>query len=860
MKMLSSAHLHRPWFISPLLAFIFATTTRLQDREIDGGFETCCLCVVAEAAEKHDKLRPRASTSPSSSSSTESDSVSVSGPVLLQSVESGSLPPAPALDAARTSQSSPVKVAVGVDQYGVAFLEPPSTRKNYRESAEGETTRPRAYNLDGQQLHLDDLDPHHLRASAQSVYFSDEAAGVASSSDEGQQDQQPLPAAYVESGPLLLAGAKATSRRSSQRTTSEAATTDFASMCKNEICDFVRWKNPIAEQLRIANAELAREFNRSAKISLQVLQGEADNCEFQEQSSDDVQVGTLSSADLQAAKEAAAAGGDHTSRDAASSSETIKIKGHQRTSVLCVSPKAFFSGSPFSWVATVFAANALRGDDDNTASHLVPARGGRDLQLRSSSPRPMYNASTSFTSEWYVQEATSMPERIAKGEQFLTVVDEVKARNLARKYWELIKRSPVSSLGKKDTGWPWYRFVEAFDPPYLDEKYYALAQSTLEARSRLSPPADSGFWGFSALQWFVDLLEEHTNETVAPTTVASRALELLRPRSEDLTFPRPWAIAGAAIYHVVSAILFTNAQLAGTLFLERKGIAFAGGERAQMDEAGKGYNKTADARQNVVAAAPLSFKRHECTGEGESVHMWDVAKEYALKNAGCVAHGWKGRLGGMVRQATTSAITNLRQDLGPGHMPVLVLADVVDVSSWAQNQSLLFRERFSWTSSAGLRRWLFQTEMHMLMRCEKWADRLNIRAILAVEDEDVEHVRNAVRAAVRLVAKSSRTTTQERPRTAGTRSTGGGLAATARPTSSLEQEDSAQEIPRSADVAGEELEPDEPLKFVVMSVAEADSTLHLFENRGAKEWIEADVLASWYAKHATDFAATAGDK
>ncbi|CAD7972826.1 unnamed protein product [Amoebophrya sp. A120] len=885
MKMFSHLLLHRPRF-SPFLAFIFATTPRLQ--EIDGGrCETCCLCLAEAAANKRDKLRPRASTSPSSSSST-TEIDSVSGPALQQSVESGPPEPAPALPA--TSQSSSVEVAAGVDQYGVAFLEaaPSKKKKNHGKSTDGEATRPRDLDLlDGQHQHEDGLDlvldPHlHLRVmNDQSVYFSDEAAEVLASSDEeGQQgrDQQQLPAAYVESGFLFMAGATtATSPRSSQQTASEGATT-FASMCKNEICDFVRWKNPIAEQLRIANAELAaREFNRSGKISLQVLQGEVDHCEFQKQSLHDVPgAGIFSSADVQAALEAAAAGsGGASSRanNSTTSGRTIENKA-QPSSVLCVIPKYYRSDrSDFSWVATVFPADVVRGDEDNSTarSHLVPARGDRDLlRPSSSSLRPMYNVA----SEGYEQEAsTSMPDGIgiATGKPFLTVVDEVMARSLARKYLAVIKRSPVSNYATHGRAWWWWDQIgvrnpeTTFDPPYLDEKYYSLAPSTLEAHSRLPPSAHSDpGWDFERS---FDLYEEHGNATfLFPGPVISRAFELVRPRIEDLTFPRPWAIAGAAIYHVVSAILFTNAQLAGTLFLERKGIDFAGGERAQVGEAGKGYNKTADVRQNVVSAAPLSFKRGRCTGEGESVRMWDVAKEYALKNAGRVAHGWRGRLGGMVRQATTSAVTNLREDLGPGHMPVLVLADVVDVTHVAEMQSNVFRERFLWTSWAGFRRRLLNTEMHMLTRCEKWADRLNIRAILAVEDEDVEHVRNAVRAAVRLVAKSSSTRTQTQPITsAGTGSTGGGLAAAAS-ASSLEQ-DSAKEgvagaaMSHSAEVADEELElPNEPLKFVVMSVTEADSTLHLFENRGTKEWIEADVLASWYAKHAIDFAATASDK
>ncbi|CAD7942462.1 unnamed protein product [Amoebophrya sp. A120] len=449
------------------------------------------------------------------------------------------------------------------------------------------------------------------------------------------------------------------------------------------------------------------------------------------------------------------------------------------------------------------------------------------------------------------------------------------ARNLARKYWEVLKRSPIATNGERyeDYGVLYHSYYqhESRDPPYLDDKYYSLAFSTMQAHSRLPPLAHSRIIN-ATVQRVVDLYTEYESDMFAHSPpVTSRALELVRPKSADLAFPRPWALAGVAIYHVVSAILFTNAQLSGTLFLERKGIDYAGGERAQMSGAsnlGKGHSRTFDNRELVVAASPLSFKMSRCTGKGENVQMWDVSRQYALKNAGRAAHGWQNRFGGVAREANATAVTNLSRNLGPGSVPVMVLADVVDLHGAADDQSLLFKERFKLTTWAGFKRRLLHTELHMLMRCEKWANRLNIRAILAVEEKDVEQVRNAIRAAVQLVANSRRTrsstrtiastisgrlaaaaaaSTQEPPDTGGT-----ARSATTSTSPNVDNYD----VESSTSVLDEEFD-EEPLKFVVMSLAEADSTLHMFENRDTnKEWVEADLLASWYSKHAIDFAAS----
>ncbi|CAD7922405.1 unnamed protein product [Amoebophrya sp. A120] len=127
------------------------------------------------------------------------------------------------------------------------------------------------------------------------------------------------------------------------------------------------------------------------------------------------------------------------------------------------------------------------------------------------------------------------------------------------------------------------------------------------------------------------------------------------------------------------------------------------------------------------------------------------------------------------------------------------------------------------------------------MRCEKWSDRLNIRGILAVDEGDVAQVRDAVRAAVRLVANS-----RKLPSRAGNKkNTTADNFRNSTPQVETEMfRDHLEEVPE---------ERPEPLKLVVMTVAEADKELSLFTNRGAKEWIPADLLADWYTRHAIDF-------
>ncbi|CAD7928425.1 unnamed protein product [Amoebophrya sp. A120] len=175
--------------------------------------------------------------------------------------------------------------------------------------------------------------------------------------------------------------------------------------------------------------------------------------------------------------------------------------------------------------------------------------------------------------------------------------------------------------------------------------------------------------------------------------VAARALELVRPRSRDLAFPRPWSAAGMAIYHVISAILFTNAQRAGMEFLTRKGIQFAGGEENVMQETKKqkhkndqeGNEKVQNShkqkfndykRHRQTVSSPLSFRRHQCQGE-ENAHMWDVAKEYAYKSAGLRSHGYSSPFAWWTKAASDDVTKNLHRQLGPGALPVVVLGDVV---------------------------------------------------------------------------------------------------------------------------------------------------------------------------------------
>ncbi|CAD7922403.1 unnamed protein product [Amoebophrya sp. A120] len=686
------------------------------------------------------------------------------------------------------------------------------------------------------------------------------APNYGSRSEEGEELQ-----IAGDSSPMELSGVLFGEKRNS----SGAALS--SSICKNEICDYVISANPIAERLRQANAELARQKPKSSAISLQVLQWQTDcPCQMKRRPPSGPGEETRSGAED-------STGHHHNSRENATRNSTAVEQSGGRE--YC------------SWKSSLTSPTIFPADGDVLALAAAREVGAEPRELL----QPKCVPTDSYDAE---QEA--LLNRTEAGEKFVIVVDERRAVELARKYAEVIKRSPlggdslprqnfISRLDRSDNKWvSWaarrHDTGHVYDPPYEDEKYYANSITSWDAlHARRFQPNDNSSTDFhfaaqnttigseerswaTMFRWAVNatdlarvvnesaaLLErctrmndEYLDEMFHSASLPEidRALELVRRTDDDLLFPTPWSLVGVAIYHVVSAILFTNAQLAGTKFLQRKGIDFFGGERVQMADAQKQWhNLTTDARPAVVAAAPLSFRMNECTGEGESGRMWDVAKEYAFKNAGRLPHGWKGWFGWSQREANATAVAKFEHALGPGRLPVLVVADVVDVTDRSEFQRENFRERFE-LLGAGLRGWwrrLFHTQMHMLMRCEKWSDRLNIRGILAVDEGDVAQVRDAVRAAVRLVANS-----RKLPSRAGNKKN----------TTADDFRNSTPQV--ETEMFGDHLEVvpgerPEPLKLVVMTVAEADKELSLFTNRGAKEWIPADLLAEWYTRHAIDF-------
>ncbi|CAD7936991.1 unnamed protein product [Amoebophrya sp. A120] len=275
-------------------------------------------------------------------------------------------------------------------------------------------------------------------------------------------------------------------------------------------------------------------------------------------------------------------------------------------------------------------------------------------------------------------------------------------------------------------------------------------------------------------------------------------------------------------------------------------------------------------RQSVAVSAPVSFRMHECSGN-ESVRLWDMAKEYAYKNAGLKPHAYAGRFGWQTRKESADATEKLQTYMGPGTLPVLVLGDVLDVTGSGDYQQKNFLKRFALDSWKGWRKRFERPDMHLMARCEKWADRVNIRAILAVEEKDVEQIRNAVRAAVRLVANSKKAPMSS---SGGTSRAAGVVYFPAsgvhRESSfSAHQEEAAEgAVAESQQLFGaseeqsasqffvQEDSVSEPLRLVVMTLAEADKDLKLFENRDeTKEWIPADLLAEWYNRNAIDFVA-----
>ncbi|CAD7942464.1 unnamed protein product [Amoebophrya sp. A120] len=154
-------------------------------------------------------------------------------------------------------------VEVGVDQYGAVQGEETNTKTDM--------------DIDQGQ--------HDQDEEEQSSYFSpeDEATATASrTSNEGLNQGNYKPRAYEHSFRLR------TPVKSGTTSAVIGATTTSSSVCKNEICDFVRQKNPLAEKLRVANAELLLPRNhylnssssatatKSSKITLQVLQWQLD--------------------------------------------------------------------------------------------------------------------------------------------------------------------------------------------------------------------------------------------------------------------------------------------------------------------------------------------------------------------------------------------------------------------------------------------------------------------------------------------------------------------------------------------------------------------------------------------------------
>ncbi|CAD7967497.1 unnamed protein product, partial [Amoebophrya sp. A120] len=720
------------------------------------------------------------------------------------------------------------------------------------------------------------------------------------------------------------------------------------STCSDEICDAVIRANPLAERLRRANAQLlARPHTyangangpsaSSKKISLQLLNWRLDcPCELERRDEENQNDATAyawpssqvsgDAADVVAATDGTMSSGSTTNGRSAMNGQNLTREADRHDEQGTSSRSDAFCRPEFLEtfkIASVFSTNRVGGsrqDDDGDDGGLRASAGSASLAvLRGDQPdlRPRC-----LSAGLYDRDRDALINRIGKGEQFFVAVDEQEAQIVARKYLRAIKRTPFAKdvLAKAPASWSSFngliwerpRHEYKYDPPYEKERYYAMENSSLQSwfhhdNSTASP--DQIKTRHCGRSWSDDshIFEQWLGPFVRRATVllnayigqlflchspsvSQRALELARPPSDDLGFPTPWSLTGVAIYHVVSAILFTNAQLAGVNFLTRKGIELTGGERAQManETVGTDIQSTTTSLRNdektnyaelqrkfVAVSAPVSFRMHECSGD-ESVRLWDMAKEYANKNAGLKPHAYAGRFWWLTREESADATEKLRTYMGPGTLPVLVLGDVVDVTGQAHWQQKQFRKRFALDSWRGWWRRFSRPEMHLMMRCEKWADRVNIRAILAVEEKDVDQIRNAVRAAIRLVANSKKAPMSSSGGTSTSSAAGcpfSGLGEessfsahqekTAREAVAGSQQlfDSSEERKQSAWSQSfvQEDSVSDPLKLVVMTLAEADKDLKLFENRDkTKEWIPADLLAEWYNRNAIDFASTQG--
>eukprot|EP00392_Amoebophrya_sp_AT5.2_P013504 g13628.t1 len=197
------------------------------------------------------------------------------------------------------------------------------------------------------------------------------------------------------------------------------------------------------------------------------------------------------------------------------------------------------------------------------------------------------------------------------------------------------------------------------------------------------------------------------HELAEDATVTSFALELMRVSSCELakqheaagsggTSPA-WVLTGSILRNLISAVLYTNGQLAGMKYLARKGIGVVAGEVVNHAELQKPVE--AGLRPSISFTYGLTFSNPNCPPE---------------------RRGRNWTFGSAISYAFTQSRDN------GGSPPVLLVSDSIDATGlgdWMNNDR--FNRQLPALMSTG-----FGEPGISLFKCEKVIDRANIRGVV----------------------------------------------------------------------------------------------------------------------------------
>ncbi|CAD7967818.1 unnamed protein product [Amoebophrya sp. A120] len=378
------------------------------------------------------------------------------------------------------------------------------------------------------------------------------------------------------------------------------------STCSDEICDAVTRANPLAERLRRANAQLLARPHTYANgengpsasskniTSLQLLNWRLDcPCELEGRDEENQNDATASAwpssqvsgdaADIVAATDGTTSTGSTSGRSAMNGQNLTREEDRHEDEQGTSSRSEAFCRPEFHETfktASVFSTTRVGGsrqDDDGDDGGPRASAGSASLAvLRGDQPdlRPRC-----LSAGLYDRDRDALINRIGKGEQFFVAVDEQEAQVVARKYLRAIKRAPFAKrvVAKAPASWSSFngliwerpRHKYKYDPPYEEERYYMMENSSLQSwfhhdNSTASPDQikkrhcgrswsddshDFEKWLGPFVRRSTVLLNAYIGDLLLchSPPVSQRALELARPPSADLGFPTPWSLTGVAI-------------------------------------------------------------------------------------------------------------------------------------------------------------------------------------------------------------------------------------------------------------------------------------------------------------------------